>query len=67
MKRFALDEILREKCVNRSELCRRIGINRSLFWRIVKTGRTTITTLEKIAEVLGMEVSDFWREDRGEK
>jgi len=61
-KIFALKEILRERCINQSQFCRRVGINRSHLWRILKTGRTTTKTLEKIANALGLSVPDLWRE-----
>lgn len=62
MKKFALREILKERCINQSQFCRKIGLDRAHFWRIVKTGRTTVKTLEKIAEALGLSVPDLWRE-----
>lgn len=62
-KKFALKEVLKERCVNVSALARKAGVDRATLERAIKTGRCSLQTLEKVAQALGMDITEFWREE----
>lgn len=61
-KKFALERILEDRCVNANKLCKKLGIPRSTLYRIIKRGGGNTRTLQKIADALGVDITEFWQE-----
>lgn len=56
---FRISEILKEKGITQTELAERIGISRVGLSKAIN-GNTTITTLRKIADALGVDITELF-------
>lgn len=59
-------EIMLEKDVSVNEMSEKLGITRQSFYSIVN-GNPTMSTLIKIAEILGVTVKKLFRDENNEK
>ena len=59
MEKFRITEICKEKGMTQTALAEKIGISRVGLSKAIN-GNTTIQTLEKIAEALGVEVAELF-------
>ena len=60
---FRIGEILKEKGITQTDLAERIGISRVGLSKAIN-GNTTITTLRKIADALGVSVVELFEAKR---
>ncbi|NBA78904.1 helix-turn-helix domain-containing protein [Emticicia sp. ODNR4P] len=61
MKNFAekLKKALKEKGMTQVELCEKIGMSQGGIKRMIDSGSTRVDTLEKICEILGVQITYF--------
>ncbi|MEG1693460.1 MAG: helix-turn-helix transcriptional regulator [Bacteroidales bacterium] len=64
MKRqqLRIQDILKEKGITQKELAEKIGTSPSSLAQVIK-GNISIDTLYKIAEALGVEITDLFKKD----
>lgn len=58
-------EIMLEKGISVNEMSEKLGITRQSFYSIVN-GNPTMSTLTKIAEILGVTVKELFRDENNE-
>lgn len=60
--KLRIREVMLEKGISVNEMSEKLGITRQSFYSIVN-GNPTMSTLTKIAEILGVTVKELFKED----
>ena len=60
-----IKELLKKRGITQAELANRLGINRIALNRTLSNPNIKLSTIEKIANAVGCNVSDFFCENNG--
>ena len=59
-----IKEVLKEKGITQAELAKRLGVHRVALNSTLNNPNIKISTLEKIANAIGCEINDFFRNSK---
>lgn len=61
-----LEVIRKQSGITIMDVCNAAGISRTVYHKLLKGGNITVSTLEKIANVLRVEIVEFFKKDEEE-